>query len=163
MDYYVDIDNFNVEYMYQRRDAYGNNTLNVFLYSEKDKDKEIEDIEYGYLGEEIYVRIVAKHIISIFPLWDSNPARFFSGTYAHFNLSENENIKRIYIKDKKGKTREIWNKDMDVMTEDEFKEWYNNSYVPEEVKKLYNYDMTHGYVTDTGAWRHLYSPKTAQK
>ena len=49
-----------------------------------------------------------------------------------------EHIEKIYIVDMKNNKKEIWNKSMKVQTEEEWRKWYIDNYVPHEIKERYN-------------------------
>ena len=66
----------------------------------------------------------------------------------------NDNVEKIYIEDTKHHLKEIWNKNMDVQTEEKWKKWYIDSYVPKEIKELYNMDYEHINV-NTSIWKYL--------
>lgn len=155
---YVDVNKFNIEYMYITENKDGieplsdeSKMLKVYLYSDEyDKDKHIYltggyELEEG--EKEIYYKISAKELPKGIE-FDS------SGIEISFRI--NDNIEKIYIEDSKHNRKEIWNKDTKVQTEEEWKKWYIDSYVPEEIKDLYNMNYDNIPV-DTPTWKNLYN------
>ena len=71
-------------------------------------------------------------------------------------IKDKKNIEKIYIEDTEHNLKEIWNKDMNVQTEEEWKKWYIDNYVPEEIKEQYkmNYD---NISVDVTIWKKLYN------
>lgn len=125
----INADDINVEYLYKTN----NNELECYLYSEKYKyikfcTQKIEIENEGGM-KEIHLKIVGRDLF-----WG------WSGTYETFRIDELTD--KIYIEDKNGNLKEIWNKNTNVMTEEEWKHWYLNNYVPAEVKNEFglNYD-----------------------
>ena len=156
---YIDVNKLNVEYMYIRDKKYEGDIetttekckiLEVYLYSDEYK---YMCLTGGYtLGEgekEIYYKIAAQELPKGIE-FDS------SGIDISFEI--NDHVERIYIEDTKHNVKEIWNKDMNVQSEEEWRKWYIDNYVPEEIKNLYNmnYDNIHVY---TSIWKHLYNKK----
>jgi len=122
---YVDVNKFNVDYMYIKENEGKNETtgetfkyktLQVYLYSE-----EYENIKDIYLtggyelksGEtEIYYNIGAKQL----------PKGVEFESYGlEMSFMIDDNIEKIFIKDTKNNLKEIWNKDMKVQSEEEWK------------------------------------------
>ena len=172
LEYNVDVNDINVEYMYMTKDTSGNNNLRVYLYS--DEYIGLGGSEYAKVGRngtipgpgpytgytinngitekpEPHLKVVVKHF------WRQKIYKetgLSSGLYHSFVITDN--IDRIWLEDKKGHIKEIWNKDMKVMTEEEWKKWYDESYVPTDIKNSDIYNVRF----DTGIWRHKYLPKT---
>lgn len=74
------------------------------------------------------------------------------------DLYINDNIEKIYIVDMKGKKKEIWNKNMKVQTKEEWKKWYIDSYLPKEIKDLYNISYDN-IPFDAATLKHIYNRK----
>lgn len=136
---YVDVNKFNVDYMYIRDKIYEGDIetttekckiLEVYLYSDEYKYMYLTG---GYtLGEgekEIYYKIAAVELPKGIE---------FDGSGIETRFEINDNIEKIYLEDTKHNLKEIWNKDMKVQSEEEWKKWYIDNYVPEEIKELYN-------------------------
>ena len=132
---FVDVNDVNVEYMYKVDDE-----LIVYLYSEKYKKQFLSGEEYEVVDDEgnkeIYVKIAVEGLID-----DPFDDEIFSGRNEVFELDDS--VKKIYIEDKKGNVKEIWNKEMNVMSADEWKHWYIDSYAPQDIIKKYGltYDL----------------------
>ncbi len=154
---FVDVNDVNVEYMFTHKD---NETeqLEVYLYSEKYKKHLLEGDKYEVVDDAGNKKIYLK--ISVKALAIDNGMGYMSGRNEYFKLDDN--VKEIYIEDKKGNLKEIWNKDMKVMSADEWKHWYIDSYAPQEIVKEYRlrYDLDINNVRwyYTFLWRHLYEP-----
>ncbi len=152
---FVDVNDVNVEYMFKLEDG-EKEELRTYLYSEKYKKHFLIGNKYEIVdsegNKEIYLKIAVKGLINL-----SFDGTGNSGRNEFFELDEN--VKKIYIEDKKGNLKEIWNKDMKVMSADEWKHWYIDSYAPQEIVKAYGlrYDLdihwTQWYYTFQ--WRHL--------
>ena len=154
---YVDVNKFNVEYMYVKEnkginsstgETYTYKTLEVYLYSEEYKDNYLTG-SYKFLegDKEIYYNIASKKL-------PKGVEYTCCGLETSFKLEDS--IERIYIKDNKNNTKEIWNKSMKVQSEEEWKKWYIDSYVPKEIKDLYN--MSYDNISiSTSVWKDLYN------
>ncbi len=102
-------------------------------------------------------KIVAKNCIK--PIFNKEiSAISYSGAELFFPIDNS--IDKVCIEDKKGKLKEIWNKDTEVKSKEEWAHWYIDYYVPQEVKERYNlsYDviMNKSHIP-TMIWRHLYA------
>ena len=146
---FVDVNKFNVEYMYLDESTENDNKLlKVYLYSDEYKDMYLTG---GYEAttddKEIYYKISAKRLPK---------GVEFDGSGLEMYFYINDNTEKIYIEDRKHNLKEIWNKDIKVQTEEEWRKWYIDSYVPEEIKQLYkmNYD---NIPVGTSVWKHLYN------
>lgn len=94
--FYVNVNNLSIEC----RTKESSSTLSFEI---KDKVFDLE-FEYEYLEDNnIYVKVIGKCNLG-------SP----TSNIAHVKL--NENTKKVYLKDKKGKLIEIWNKDKGVLT-----------------------------------------------
>lgn len=157
---FVDVNDVNVEYMYRTEDIKGEDLLKVYLYSEKFKRHYLTGDKYEVIDEEgnkeIRLKVEVEGLFG-FPSFGSVAG---TGTYASFELDDN--VKKISIEDKKGNLKEIWNKDMEVMSADEWKHWYIEEYAPQEVVKkyglTYDLDLNRGSWYETIFWRYLYEP-----
>lgn len=151
-NFYVSTNDINVEYMYMDK-VYNKDNLTVYLYS--DKYDKIQGTEYKLIENDIHLVVTAQHVLNFG--FNSYSARN-SGELYTFILDDN--IEKVYIEDQHGESREIWNKNTKVMSKEEWKQWYFNRYVPDEVKKLYSHDASGRLIIDTGVWRNKYSPKS---
>ena len=132
---FVNVNDVNVEYMYKIEDE-----LMVYLYSEKYKKQSLSGEQYEVVDDEgnkeIYLKIAVEGLID-YPF----DKEIFSGRNEVFKLDDS--VKKIYIEDKKGNVKEIWNKNTSVMSADEWKHWYIDSYAPQDIVKKYGltYDL----------------------
>ena len=119
---YVDVNKFNVEYMYIKENEGRNETtgetikyktLEVYLYSDEYKYMYLTG---GYELESdknvIFYNIAAKQLPKGVEFDNS-------GLKTSFMLDDN--IEKIFIRDTKNNLKEIWNKDMEVPSEQEWK------------------------------------------
>lgn len=154
---FIDVNDVNTEYMFTNEHD-GKDCLEVYLYSEKYKRHRIIGEQYEVVDDAGNKTIYLKITVSALPI--DNGMGYINGTNALFKLDES--VKKIYIEDQKGNLKEIWNKDMKVMTSDEWKHWYIDSYAPKEIIEEYglNYDLDiHTIVWYyTFLWRDLYEP-----
>lgn len=153
-EFFANINDINVEYMYKYKSINDKDMLFLYLYSEKYKelDETGRRVVENEGSKDIYLKIVAKHLIK--PIL--RDVKIVSGRDVLVDLNDAD---RIYIEDKRGNIKEVWNKNMNVQSEEEWKHWYIDNYVPKEVKELYNmdYDTLNGAYYTTGTWRHLYN------
>lgn len=156
IEYPVNINDINVEYMYTMKSDYNNSTsLAIFLYS--DKYKQLNSYKQHTIfnsatGEyEVYFKIVGKNF------FQKIDTPYISGCEEYIGLDK---IGKIYIVDDAKRSKEIWNKNTKVFSSrEEWAKWYIDSYVPEEAKYKFNinYDnLLYGACYATGMWRHLY-------
>jgi len=126
----VDVNKFNVEYMYIKENVGKNEstgetfkykTLQVYLCSEEYDNMKNMYLTGGYELEtgdtEIYYNIGVKELPTGIE-WDE------SGIELTFYIDDN--TEKIFITNIKNDVREIWNKDMLVQSEAEWKQSYNN-------------------------------------
>lgn len=154
-DLYVDVNKFNVEYMYLMENKHQKETttenakiLKVYLYSEEYKNMCLTgEYQLSPGDKEIYYKISAVELPK---------GVEFDGSGIETSFEINENIEKIYIEDTEHNLKEIWNKNMNVQTEEEWKKWYIDNYVPEEIKEQYkmNYD---NMSVDVTIWKKLYN------
>ena len=154
---YVDVNKFNVDYMYIKENEGRNETtgetfkyktLQVYLYSDEYKNMYLTGEYELESGEtEIYYNIGAKQLPK---------GVEFDGCGLEMSFMIDDNIEKIFIKDTKNNLKEIWNKDMKVQSEEEWKKWYIDSYVPKEIIELYNMNYEHIPV-NTSIWKNLYN------
>lgn len=119
---YVDVNKFNVEYMYIKENEGRNETtgetikyktLEVYLYSDEYKYMYLTggyELESG--KNVIFYNIAAKQLPKGVEFDNS-------GLKTSFMLDDN--IEKIFIRDTKNNLKEIWNKDMEVPSEQEWK------------------------------------------
>ncbi len=147
---YVDVNQVNVEYIYKDEES---KELVFYLYSEKYKKILLEGTQEETINstgnKEICIKMIGKPTIGEISSGDVQACKI------------EENLTRIYMKDQKGKTKEIWNKDTEVMTEEEWIHWYVDKYMPKELKEQYkvtyeNFNNQRGRGYEPFQWRHLY-------
>jgi len=122
---FVDVNKFNVDYMYIKENEGKNETtgetfkyktLQVYLYSEEYENMKDMYLTGGYelkSGEtEIYYNIGAKQLPK---------GVEFDSSGLEMSFMIDDNIEKIFIKDTKSNLKEIWNKDMKVQSEEEWK------------------------------------------
>lgn len=119
---YVDVNKFNVEYMYIKENEGRNETtgetikyktLEVYLYSDEYKYMYLTggyELESG--KNVIFYNIAAKQLPKGVEFDNS-------GLETSFMLDDN--IEKIFIRDTKNNLKEIWNKNMEVPSEQEWK------------------------------------------
>lgn len=146
---FVDVNKFNVEYMYiEENESIQKNELKVYLYADDYKDMYLTGGYELKAGEnEIYFKIAAKELPE---------GVEFDGSGMDISFILEDNIERIYIQDTKNNLKEIWNKEKNVKTEDEWKKWYIDSYVPEKIKELYNLNYDNIKI-NTSIWKKVYN------
>lgn len=156
---YVDVNKFNVEYMYIKEnegknfttgEIYKYKTLEVYIYSEEYKNMYLTGGCEQKSGDmEIYYQIASKELPK---------GVEFDGTGLEMSFNIDDNINKIYIEDTKHHKKEIWNKDMEIQSEEEWRKWYIDNYVPKEIKEVYNINYENIPVY-TSVWKHLYNKK----
>lgn len=161
-EFFASIDKINIEYMYEFEDRNEKDSIGFYLYSDKYKEIDYSEL-YEVINDkgqkEIHYVIVAKGLIK--PII-SKQKIFSSGMIGYTEIEDN--VSKIYIEDKRGHSKELWNRDMEIMSREEWIQWYLDSYVPEEIKDKYNmnYDIMYkvhpstAYYPLTSSWRHLY-------
>lgn len=101
-EFFVDINNLHIEY--QSEEKMNESTMEL-VFQAIDKKFNL-DFKYEETnGKDIYIEPVGK-----FTYW-SSPSR----TYFFANI--NENTERVFLKDKKGNIKEIWNKDNGILVD----------------------------------------------
>lgn len=148
---YVDVDRFNVEYLYEDyNDITGEKIISIYLYSEEYKYMALTGSATYYRGNTILnYEIAARNLPK-----DTE----FEADGIVSDLYINDDIEKIYIVDMKGKKKEIWNKNMKVQTKEEWEKWYIDSYLPKEIKDLYN--MSYDNIPfDAATLKHIYNRK----
>lgn len=154
---YVDVNKFNVEYMYMKEnedknettgEIYKYKTLKVYLYSDEYKYMYLTGAcEFEEGDKEIFYKIAAQELPKGIE---------YDGSGIETYIIINDNTERIYIEDTKHNKKEIWNKNMKIQSEEEWKKWYIDNYVPVEIKELYN--MSYDNIpVNTSIWKHLYN------
>lgn len=145
--FFVSADEFNVEYIHKYRDR-ENNEDKIALYIYSDKHKYIYTEQHRIINtetgkSEILIKVSAQN--------SRYADKSYSGSEEYINIKD---IDRICIQDLKNNRREIWNKDMETQSEEEWWHWYIDSYAPEEVKKYYSLSYDRVLHAITGYWRH---------
>ena len=135
----------NVDYMYKTKDNIGKDVLEIHLCSEK--YERLEDKSYivtEKTGEKIMIIDVTTEKFKPF-----NKAKTISTTGVYKCIYLEDGIDKIYIDSREMK--EIWNKDMEVMSEEEWKKSYLEVKIPENERMTYNLNIH----TVNDNWRHL--------
>ena len=132
---FVDVNDVNVEYMFRAKDIKGEDFLDAYLYSEKFKRHYFSTEKYEVVDDEGNKEIRLK--VEVEGLFGFQLYGRQVGSGANVSFTLDDSVKKISIEDKKGNLKEIWNKDMEVMSADEWKHWYIDSYAPQEVIKKY--------------------------
>lgn len=125
-DIYVDVNKFDVDYMYIKEHKDKNETTGEKI-SYKTLEIHLNTSEYegmyltgecefdASLDKEIFYKVAAKEL--------PRGVEFDSeGLYLSFNLMDFDYVEKIYIEDIKHNKREIWNKNMKIQTEEEWKQ-----------------------------------------
>jgi hypothetical protein len=145
---YINVNDINVEYSYINQD----NELEAFLYAQNHKYLRLDTQQFVVMNQngmrEIYIKICGRDF-----------SFDIVGTYTYVKLDET--VEKIYLEDKNGHVKEIWNKDTSTMTDEEWRHWYIDSYVPQEIKDKYNitYDNVfklRGGKNEPFIWRQYY-------
>lgn len=125
-DIYVDVNKFDVDYMYIKERVGKNETTGEEIsYQTLEIHLNVSEYEGMYLtggcefdtslDKEIFYKIAAKEL--------PKGVEFDSeGLYLSFNLMDFDNVEKIYIEDIKHNKKEIWNKNMKIQTEEEWKQ-----------------------------------------
>ena len=145
---YINVSDINVEYSYITEDS----ELETYLYAENYKYINLDTQPFVVMNKngmrEIYLKICGRDF-----------SYEIAGTYETIKIDET--VEKIYLEDKKGHLKEIWNKDTPTMTEEEWRHWYIDSYVPQEIKDRYSltYDnifRLRGGKDEPFIWRQYY-------
>ena len=127
---YIDVNKMNVEYMYIKENEYKNDStgeiviqknLVILLNSEEYKGMYLTgSCEYYESDKEIYYKIAAKKLTKDV---------FFEEDGLEISLLINDNVEKIYLTyiddTDKDNVKEIWNSDMKIPSEEEWKKLYN--------------------------------------
>ena len=115
----INPDRFNVEWMYM-----SNNELNIYLNTNYSNIVVTGKVENNEEGKEVIIKV------------KGGIPNGISGGYYGINASIDidENIENIYIEGAFGKRKLIWSKNMDVMTKEEWGNWYIEEYIPEQLE-----------------------------
>lgn len=154
---FINIKDFDVEYMYIN-EVNDEKILNIYMYSKKYKNDKICVEQYTITkqdsGEKELYLLLEKQ------------KEYITGSEGgvEYRISiDKENFERIYIQGRKGGRKEIWNKEMQVMTKEEWIKWYFESYVPDEAKEIFTKEVVEENPNiicyNTKTWRRLYTPK----
>ncbi len=152
-EYDIDINNVNPEYMYVTEYPNGQHILTCFLYS--NRNKRLKSYITQSINPSTGIRATNIMLVGTNIITPINTT-YCSGAEEYVDIDKTD---KIYIQDTIGHRKEIWNKNTNVPSKEEWAKWYVDSYMPEAVKtKLhidYNTIMYKSYYT-TGMWRHLY-------
>lgn len=127
---YIDVNKVNVEYMYIKENEYKNDStgeiviqknLVILLNSEEYKGMYLTgSCEYSESDKKIYYKIAAKELPKDV---------FFEEDGLKISLLINDNVEKIYLTyiddTDKDNVKEIWNSDMKIQSEEEWKKLYN--------------------------------------
>ena len=127
---YIDVNKMNVEYMYIKENEYKNDStgeiviqknLVILLNSEEYKGMYLTgSCEYYESDKEIYYKIAAKKLPKDV---------FFEEDGLEISLLINDNVEKIYLTyiddTDMDNVKEIWNSDMKIPSEEEWKKLYN--------------------------------------
>ena len=113
-------DRFNVEWMYM-----SNNELNIYLNTDYSDIVVTGEVENNEERKEVIIKV------------KGGIPNGISGGYYGINadIDIDENTENIYIEGAFGKRKLIWSKNMDVITKEEWENWYIEEYIPEQLKE----------------------------
>ena len=113
-------DRFNVEWMYM-----SNNELNIYLNTDYSNIVVTGEVENNEERKEVIIKVKG-----------GIPNGISGGYYGiNVNIDIDENTENVYIEGAFGKRKLIWSKNMDVMTKEEWENWYIGEYIPEQLKE----------------------------
>ena len=113
-------DRFNVEWMYM-----SNNELNIYLNTDYSNIVVTGEVENNEERKEVIIKVKG-----------GIPNGISGGYYGiNANIDIDENTENIYIEGAFGKRKLIWSKNMDVITKEEWENWYIEEYIPEQLKE----------------------------
>lgn len=116
----INPDRFNVEWMYM-----SNNELNIYLNTDYSDIVVTGEVENNEERKEVIIKVKG-----------GIPNGISGGYYGiNANIDIDENTENVYIEGAFGKRKLIWSKNMDVMTKEEWKNWYIEEYIPEQLKE----------------------------
>lgn len=132
----ANIDKFNVEWVYVKD--------NVGINADTGESFSYKTVEFNVSTEYENIKISGEstHYIGdkeiVIKLKGSLPNAIDGGYYGIGGSptvgGNDENIEKIYIEGAFGKRKLIWSKEMDVMTEEEWKKWYIEDYIPSKLE-----------------------------
>ena len=112
-------DRFNVEWMYM-----SNNELNIYLNTDYSNIVVTGEVENNEERKEVIIKVKG-----------GIPNGISGGYYGiNANIDIDENTENVYIEGAFGKRKLIWSKNMDVMTKEEWENWYIEEYIPEQLE-----------------------------
>ena len=112
-------DRFNVEWMYM-----SNNELNIYLNTDYSNIVVTGKVENNEERKEVIIKVKG-----------GIPNGISGGYYGiNANIDIDENTENVYIEGAFGKRKLIWSKNMDVMTKEEWENWYIGEYIPEQLE-----------------------------
>ena len=113
-------DRFNVEWMYM-----SNNELNIYLNTDYSNIVVTGEVENNEERKEVIIKVKG-----------GIPNGISGGYYGiNVNIDIDENTENVYIEGAFGKRKLIWSKNMDVMTKEEWENWYIGEYITEQLKE----------------------------
>ena len=115
----INPDRFNVEWMYM-----SNNELNIYLNTDYSNIVVTGEVENNEERKEVIIKVKG-----------GIPNGISGGYYGiNANIDIDENTENVYIEGAFGKRKLIWSKNMDVMTKEEWENWYIGEYIPEQLE-----------------------------
>ena len=115
----INPDRFNVEWMYM-----SNNELNIYLNTDYSNIVVTGEVENNEERKEVIIKVKG-----------GIPNGISGGYYGiNANIDIDENTENVYIEGAFGKRKLIWSKNMDVMTKEEWENWYIEEYIPEQLE-----------------------------
>ena len=115
----INPDRFNVEWMYM-----SNNELNIYLNTDYSNIVVTGEVENNEERKEVIIKVKG-----------GIPNGISGGYYGiNANIDTDENTENVYIEGAFGKRKLIWSKNMDVMTKEEWENWYIGEYIPEQLE-----------------------------
>ena len=149
----LDTDKFNVEWMYMTSNEQnsGEKTLQIYISTEYNNIVVTGESEFCDGEKEINIKLKGGI--------PNGLSGGYYGIYTPINISEE--TEKIYIEGAWGKKKLIWSKDMEVMTKENWENWYTEEYVPQKLKDVYGiyYKDKNGNIQwiSTPEWRIIYN------
>jgi len=119
-------DKFNVEWIYISSNEQNNKEKSINIYLSTEYTNIVVTGETEIKDKDIVMKIRG-----------GIPNGVSGGNYGiKTKFTINENIEKIYIEGAFGKKKLIWSKDSEVMSDEEWKKWYLEEYIPEQLKEV---------------------------
>ena len=102
-----------------------NNELNIYLNTDYSDIVVTGEVENKEERKEVIIKVKG-----------GIPNGISGGYYGiNANIDIDEDTENVYIEGAFGKRKLIWSKNMDVMTKEEWENWYIGEYIPEQLKE----------------------------